>query len=262
MSKLNSLDQLRLTALQAKGYTAEQIAELAAAVEEAIGPLAEHVESAHAPANAEENIIVSIKKNGVAIAPVNKIVDIPVPTKLSEMTNDSGYATSEEVSTAVSGSGHLKKLVVDELPAVSAADPDTIYHVRKNDGTAGDQYTQYQLINGAYEAVGAKEIDLTPFAKLTDVAKADDTLIESIVTSKNAPSEAYIGAANLALFWTLIQPYLGGSDLTDLIARVRLLELVVLNQEIEGNPFYVTFESLDGVSATGVWNTQSQRIEF
>lgn len=256
------LDQFKLIAQQAKGYTAGLVAELAEAVEEAITPLEEHAGSAHAPASAEENVIVCVKKNGVAVAPVNKIVDIEVPTKLSDMTNDSGFATTQEVSSAINGSGHLKKAVVDALPAPSAADPDTIYYVRKNDGEAGEQYTEYQLINGAYELVGAKAVDLTPYAKLVDVAKADDALIESIVTNKTASSEAYIGAANLALFWSLIQPYLEGSDLTDLTARVRLLELVVLNEEISGNPFYVTFESLDGVDVSGVWNTQSERIEF
>ena len=260
MSKI--FDQLRLTAQAAKVYVAEQIVALASAVEDAITPLEEHAGSAHAPASAEENVIVSIKKNGVAVPPVNKIVDIEVPTKLSQMDNDTGYATTEQVASAVSGSGHLKKLVVDALPAPSAADPDTIYYARKNDGEAGDQYTEYQLINGAFEIVGSKAVSLAPYAKLTDVEKAGNELIESIVASKSASSEAYIGAANLALFWSLIQPYLGGSDLTDLIARVRLLELVVMNEEIEGNPYYVTFESLDGVSATGVWNTQSKRIEF
>lgn len=260
MSKL--LDQLRLAVQAAKIYTAQQVITLTDAFMEDIAPLEEHAGSAHAPASAEENVIVSIKKNGVAVPPIDKIVDIAVPTKLSQMTNDTGYATTEQVASAVSGSGHLKKLVVDALPAPSAADPDTIYYVRKNDGEAGDQYTEYQLINGAFELVGAKAANLAPYAKLTDVAKASDALIQSIVTGKTASSEAYIGAANLALFWSLIQPFLGGSDLTELTARVRLLELVVLNEEVEGNPYFVTFESLDGVSATGVWNTQSKRIEF
>lgn len=42
--------------------------------------------------------------------------------------------------------------------------------------------------------------------------------------------------------------------------RVVLLMNRVLD-DIVTNPFNITFSSLDGVSATGIWNTQSNRIE-
>ena len=59
--KLNTLEALRLASLKAKGYTAEQIAELSSAMEDIIKDINDslktceaHVQSAHAPANAEE----------------------------------------------------------------------------------------------------------------------------------------------------------------------------------------------------------------
>lgn len=51
------------------------------------------------------------------------------------------------------------------------------------------------------------------------------------------------------------------SALADLGSRVSLLELM-LNTDVSGNPFSVTFESLDGLSATGVWNAGLNRMEF
>lgn len=51
------------------------------------------------------------------------------------------------------------------------------------------------------------------------------------------------------------------SSLADLGSRVSLLELM-LNTDVSGNPFSVTFESLDGLSAAGVWNTDLKRMEF
>ena len=51
------------------------------------------------------------------------------------------------------------------------------------------------------------------------------------------------------------------NDVTDLDARLSLLELM-FNTEVTGNPFTVTFETLDGVTVEGVWNTESKRIEF
>ena len=115
--KLNTLEALRLASLKAKGYTAEQIAALASAMEDIIKDINDslktceaHVQSAHAPANAEENVIVSIQRNGQAIPPDNKVVNIEVPTKTSALENDSGYATTEDVEEKVNGAGHLKAL--------------------------------------------------------------------------------------------------------------------------------------------------------
>ena len=58
--KLNTLEALRLASLKAKGYTAEQIAALSSAMEDIIKDIndslktcEDHVQSAHAPANAE-----------------------------------------------------------------------------------------------------------------------------------------------------------------------------------------------------------------
>lgn len=52
----------------------------------------EHSQSAHAPSNAERNVVVGIKKNGTDVAVgSDRKVDITVPTKVSELTNDAGY---------------------------------------------------------------------------------------------------------------------------------------------------------------------------
>lgn len=55
-----------------------------------------HADSAHAAGDAEKNVIVSIKKNGTAIAPDSaRSINITVPTKTSELTNDSGFKTTD-----------------------------------------------------------------------------------------------------------------------------------------------------------------------
>ena len=46
---------------------------------------------------AQVNVIESVKRNGTALAITSKAVDITVPTKTSEITNDSGFITSAEV---------------------------------------------------------------------------------------------------------------------------------------------------------------------
>ena len=44
-------------------------------------------------------------------------------------------------------------------------------------------------------------------------------------------------------------------------SRLSLLELMY-NTDVSGNPFTVTFESLTGLVATGVWNATQKRLEF
>lgn len=49
--------------------------------------------------------------------------------------------------------------------------------------------------------------------------------------------------------------------ISDLDSRLSLLELLY-NTDVSGNPFTVTFESLNGLTVTGAWNTAQKRIEF
>lgn len=52
-----------------------------------------HSQTAHAPSNAERNVIVGIQKNGtdISVNASTRKVNITVPTKTSELTNDSSF---------------------------------------------------------------------------------------------------------------------------------------------------------------------------
>lgn len=52
-----------------------------------------HAESTHAPSDAQVNVIETVKVNGTTLTPNSKAVDITVPTKLSDLTNDGGFLT-------------------------------------------------------------------------------------------------------------------------------------------------------------------------
>jgi hypothetical protein len=93
--------------------------------------------------DAQVNVIEVIKKNGTALSINNKEVDIPIPTKTSDITNDSGFITQEEVivnqnfpsgwrksgsilnliedinndSTATTGKSYLSTVRYNDLPA-------------------------------------------------------------------------------------------------------------------------------------------------
>lgn len=67
----------------------------------------------------EPNIITAIKVNGTAQTITNKAVDIKVPTKTSELSNDSKYQSDTQVAaaiqTAIAASGHASFQKVDKV---------------------------------------------------------------------------------------------------------------------------------------------------
>lgn len=56
-----------------------------------------HAQSTHAPTNAERNVIIGVQKNGSDLTPNSSTrkVNITVPTKTSELQNDSGFKTTD-----------------------------------------------------------------------------------------------------------------------------------------------------------------------
>lgn len=55
----------------------------------------DHSQTAHAPSDAEKNVVVGVQVNGSDLTPDgSRKVNVEVPTKVSELENDSGYLTS------------------------------------------------------------------------------------------------------------------------------------------------------------------------
>ena len=67
-----------------------------------------HADSAHAPSNAQANVIETVKVNGTALIPSSKAVNVTVPTKVSDLTNDSGYTTNTGTITGIKMNGASK----------------------------------------------------------------------------------------------------------------------------------------------------------
>lgn len=124
-------------------------------------------------AGRQANKIESIKVNGTAQAiGADKSVNITVPTKTSQLNNDSGYQTSTQVSDtvakAVAAADHLKRKVVASAAAISTSAADAaqyIYMVPKGTGKDADKYDEYMVIDGVLEKVGGWEVDLTGYVK-------------------------------------------------------------------------------------------------
>lgn len=102
-----------------------------------------HSQSSHAPTNAEKNTIVGVQKNGtdLTIDSITRKVNITVPTKISELTNDSGFITSDTNTTNTTGSTNTLNKIFLVGATSQASAPVTYSHDTAYVGTDGCLYS-------------------------------------------------------------------------------------------------------------------------
>lgn len=124
-----------------------------------------HAKQTHAPATAEKNVIVTVKKNGTALTPdSSRAVNVTVPTKVSELTNDSSYATTSSVSSSISSS-------------VSSHNTNTSAH--------SDIRSLITTINTRLNAaLDSDDTTLDQMSEIVAYIKSNKSLIDSVTISK------------------------------------------------------------------------------
>ena len=141
-------------------------------------------------AGADENIIEGIAVNNVDMAPVNKRVNLVVPTKVSDLTNDEKFQTDTEVASAIAGSGYQANVIetvkvngsildVDSKKSVNITVPTDNSALTNGAGyqTASDVSTA--LTNSGYQAnvietVKVNNVALTPSSKAVNITVPTD----------------------------------------------------------------------------------------
>lgn len=137
----------------------KQLAQKAKAESDAVAARVKALENVGAQANKIE----SIKVNGTAqtIDP-DKSVNITVPTKTSQLNNDSTFQTSAQVvaaiNTAISKSGHASFQKVDAVPKADAAQENILYLVMN---TTTKHYDIYAKIKGSSDSYTMELLDDT-----------------------------------------------------------------------------------------------------
>lgn len=135
-------------------------------------------------ANAQVNTIETIKVNGTALTPTNKAVNITVPTKVSQLTNDSKYQTDTQVTTAINnalaGISGIEFKIVESLPATG--NKGTIYLKAHTHGTQ-DNYDEYVYVNNKWEKIGNTDIDLSNYVTFDDLIAITNTEIDAIIAA-------------------------------------------------------------------------------
>lgn len=143
--------------------------------------------SPHAPTNAERNIIVGIQKNGtdVAVDTVTRKVNMAIPTKVSDLTNDAGFVTDAytkaEIDSMVSSALEYKgtKSTYDDLPTAGNKTGD-VWNVE----TADDAHSVRAGDNVAWNGTGwdvlAGTIDLSGYMQIDDIRAMTEAEINAI----------------------------------------------------------------------------------
>lgn len=137
----------------------KQLAQKAKAESDAVATRVKALEDVGAQANKIE----SIKVNGAAQAiDSDKSVNISVPTKTSQLNNDSTFQTSAQVvtaiNTAISKSGHASFQKVDAVPKADAAQENILYLVMN---TTTKHYDIYAKIKGSSDSYTMELLDDT-----------------------------------------------------------------------------------------------------
>lgn len=94
-----------------------------------------------------------------------------IPTKVSDLENDSKFQTDTDVAAAIAAADHLKRKKVDSVDDidVEADDADQyIYMVPKAGGENGDKYDEYMVLDGGVEPVGDWAVDLSGYVQKED----------------------------------------------------------------------------------------------
>ena len=149
---------------------------------------------------AQANVIETVKVNGTAqTIASDKSVNITVPTKTSQLANDSTFQTSAQVvaaiNTAISKSGHASFQKVDAVPEVDTAQENILYLVMntttkhydiyakiKGDG---DRYTMELLDDTTVDLSGKVDKVEGKGLSTNDYTTADKTKLAGIATGAN-----------------------------------------------------------------------------
>ena len=129
----------------------------------------------------EPNVIETVKVNGTALAVTNKAVDVIVPTATSDLTNDSGFQTASEVSTAIgdalAGVTGITYEVVQALPATGEAG---VIYLLSNSGSTGNIYDEYIWTGSAFEKIGTTDVDLSGYWQTSELVAITTSEIDTL----------------------------------------------------------------------------------
>ena len=102
---------------------------------------------------AQVNVIETVKVNGTALTATDKAVDVVVPTKVSELTNDANYLVASDIEGKVDKTTTVNGKALSSNITLSATDVDAVPPTRTVNGKAlsADVTLTYEDVGAAPE---------------------------------------------------------------------------------------------------------------
>lgn len=150
-------------------------------------------------AGAEVNEIDSIKVNGTSQTITNKTVDISVPTKVSDLTNDSGFIIDYTETDPVFSASAAAGITSSDISSWNAKAEVNDIPTNNNQLTNG---AGYQTASDVDDAINAKISSAykikgsIAFASLPTAAKSTEGFVYNITDSFTTTSDFVEGAGN------------------------------------------------------------------
>lgn len=118
----------------------------------------------------------------------DSVEDLSIPTKVSELANDSNYQTDIDVATAIANADKLARKKIDSFSDIdlTADDAEDFIYLLGVTGVDGNiYYQQYMVINDAVETIGITKVDLERCLTEDDVATDDE--LDAEIDSEDPP---------------------------------------------------------------------------
>ena len=155
----------KLTKLEALKALAQRVKQETDATKESVTNLSKRVDEI-VTAGGEPNVIDTVKVNGVKQNVSDKAVDIKVPTKISELNNDSQFQTNQQVAqaiqTAIAETGHASFKKVASIPEAGSAEANVLYLVMNN---KTNHYDIYAKVENEVVLLDDTTVDLTNYVE-------------------------------------------------------------------------------------------------
>ena len=214
-----------------------------------------HSQVAHAPASAEKNIIIGIQRNGtdLNVDTSTRKVNVSVPTKVSELTNDTGFITVDEVpetyelpaaTASVLGGVTIGTNITVSSGKISVADGSTSKKgvLQLTDGVTSTSTTTAatpKAVKQAYDLANGKQSPATTLAGygITDaytkgeVDSAIAAFVDSAPDALNTLNELAAALGDDANFATTINNKIAGkADISELSKYVAIADAIATTE--------------------------------
>ncbi len=97
-------------------------------------------------------------------------------TLLSQLTNDTNFKTESEIQSMIEKANSLTKEVHDSLPSQGV--DNVLYLVKDSQGKDNNVYLEYLWIDNKFELIGSTDVDLSQYAKKTEIKTNLSEMIE------------------------------------------------------------------------------------